>query len=83
MIFLVKILKGQRSKVNELCQNWLKIEPNLTFFTLNAKLMVQCEPNMVQRLSLYGGRLVKVCVKFLKGQRSVNFTPRLANFKQT
>ena len=26
-----------------------KIEPNLTFFTLNAKLMVQFEANMVQR----------------------------------
>ena len=27
MTFLVKFLKGQRSKVNELCQNWLKIAP--------------------------------------------------------
>ena len=49
MTFLVKFLKGQGSKVNELCQNWLKIVPNLTFFTLNAKLMVQFEPNMVQK----------------------------------
>ena len=27
MTFWVKFLKGQRSKVNELCQNWLKMAP--------------------------------------------------------
>ena len=44
-----KFLKVQRSKVNELCQNWLEIAPNFKFFTINPNPMVQFQPNIVKR----------------------------------
>ena len=74
MTFLVKFLKGQGSKVNELCQNWLKIAPKQIFFTLNPILMIQFKPNIVQRCITSWRQTGEVWVKFLKGQRSMNFT---------
>ena len=69
----VKLLEGQRSKVNELYQNWLKIAPKLILFTINPNPIMHFKKTWYKNHKDTGmdlDRLVRLEVKEVRGQRS-------------